>query len=195
MKKKIILVMLALALVIGGVAGGVAYAQIDHNSPKGSKLTGLGLYGLGADPSEATEDLVGGFFWGTEFRITNPNCYKTLYLMYVSITDADGNVCLQGTPDLWGLPKEIGPHDILFFELELPGGPPPIIGDAGIPHAYTVELTWQGRADRDLIGWAQPYGVYHLSLDGYEPGIPFNKQVDDVEIVTYSATGMVNFPR
>jgi len=192
MKKKIILIVLALALVIGAVAGGITYAQVDHNPPKGHKLIGTGMLGNSESPRGEMGGTAVEFEFGTGFEITNPNCDKSLTIEYVAIMDEDGNVVVEGTPLAMNLAETIGPHDIWMVPLIVPGGSPPMIGDE--PSNYTVEITWSGHADRDLIGWSMTGARTYVCTNGYDPNVPFDDQVDDYDLVLMK-TQMVNYPR
>lgn len=57
MKKKVILIVVALGLVLCGISGDLAYAQPDQPPSRLGKLTGLGVYGVSAEPTYINEAL------------------------------------------------------------------------------------------------------------------------------------------
>jgi len=199
MKRKVILAIVAIALLISGVAGGIAYSQMDHQPPRGQKLIGMGWCGL----SEASGDeaLALSYYWNTDLRITNPNDVRTLTIAYFAIMDEEGNVVVEGTPEQLNegaseetyVPEELGPHEIWGFHLSsFIGGPPGVIGET--PPSYTVEITWTGQASRPLIGWVQPFALMLTFLGGFDLNIPWEEQVDDVDLTTLGWE-MANFPK
>ena len=117
MKKRIILIVLALALVIGAVAGGITYAQMEHPQMTGSKLFTQGPVGeidLGIDSIR----------YETRLGITNPDCKHPIYIDHLSILYGNGTSLYEG--DLYhfggiGIPNQkvtsLQPHETVSMRL------------------------------------------------------------------------------
>jgi len=195
MKKKAILLALTIVLVIGCVAGSIAYAATSHNPPKGQKLISMGYYGVSAEGS-TIGDCNYSHYFDTGFDITNPNCSKSISITYVSLMDEDGNVVAEGTPSQLSspsVPAQLGPHQTWSFTLAQFFNEPPLIsGDSAPP--YTIEVSWAGAADRPLSGWGHEFALTFKVFGAYDPNTPFEQQVDDMDMEVWE-TEMVNFSR
>lgn len=196
MKKTVILVVVALGLILGGISGGLAYAQTDHQPPRGQKLIGgLGIYGVSAEPIYVNEDLSLAYYWNTTFTITNPNCERSLTINYLAIIDGDGNVVAEGTPEQWNepyIPEELSPHQIWGCGLHDFLAETGVIGDT--PPSYTVEISWSGPASRPLTGRVNVFAYTFKIFGGVDPAIPMEEQVDDADLVA-EGYEMWNFHR
>jgi hypothetical protein len=193
MRKKAILLAFAVVLVIGCVAGSIAYAATSHSPPKGHKLVGMGYYGVSAEV-ETLGNLARSRYVDTAFDLTNPNCSKNISITYVSVMDEDGNVVAEGTPaqlSSHSVPAKLGPHEFWSFSLaEFFTQQPLLMGDSVPP--YTVEISWTGNGDRPLTGWCHRFMETFKFVGGYDPNIPFEQQVDDADTEAWE-TEMVNF--
>ncbi|MBA7613204.1 hypothetical protein ES703_20449 [subsurface metagenome] len=208
MKKTVILVVVTLGLILGSIAGGLAYAQTDHQPPRGQKLIGLGIYGVSAEPTYVNEALTLAYYWNTAFDIINPNCDQSLTITYLAIIDEDGNVVAEGTPEQWNepyIPEELGPHQIWHFGLNDFLAETGVIGET--PPSYTIEISWTSlggaaiggarggsAASHPLTGWAHGFMYIFTFVGDFDPAIPWEEQVDDVDLTAYECE-MVNFQR
>ena len=208
MKKTVILVVVVLSLVLGGISGGLAYAQTDHQSPRGQKLIGLGFYGVSAEPISVNEALALSYYWNSGFDITNPNCESSLTIIYLAIIDEDGNVVAEGTPEQWNepyIPEKLGPHQIWYFNLSEFLAETEVIGDT--PPFYTVEISWTtakrdaraaagagSSSSRPLTGWSHSFAYTFTYVGDLDSAIPWQEQIDGVD-VTAMDRGMHNFLR
>ncbi|MFC1907199.1 hypothetical protein ACFLW8_03840 [Chloroflexota bacterium] len=166
MKKKVVLALLAVALLLSGVIGGVYAAN--HQPVDGEKLIGTGQLGVKSQME----------FWST-FHFTNPNCEDEISVMQVSIIKHD--------PGLGPLVVYEGP----YINVKKTGGPPvrTVVTRPMMPHEkwwisldqymylggdltasnswlseqaahaqplahYTVEIGWEGKGRaHSPIGW------------------------------------------
>ena len=148
--KKIIAIVLAVVLVVGGL-GGLAYAQSNSHEPMtGQKLVGYGFFGMLEleEPDDATCDL------HTLFVFTNPDCVSEIMIDRVSIFAFDGTVL---DTVLYEDPlKVLEPHEVDGVELHDYIDPQ----DPLMP--VTVEIFWTGaRKGLPLTGWAQTgYSIF-----------------------------------
>lgn len=166
MKKRIILIVLAVALVIGALAGGITYAQGEHQPNYGNKLVATFTIGTMLEP-------LGNLTFGGHFVITNPDCLNDITITRLAALDLAGNVIMEGPPgDFPEWPAFLSPHQSLFIPVELPLGP-----EADV---ITVEIAWEAKK-----------GTLPLTGVAYQG---FTWLVDDtVEQVSISAIPMVNF--
>jgi hypothetical protein len=74
--KKILVISLIVTILITGVVSGMVYAGGTHQPLVGNKLIGTGYLGLGPD---GTRNMV------TNFRITNPDCKKDIYIDSIAV--------------------------------------------------------------------------------------------------------------
>ena len=132
MKKRIILIVLALALVIGGVAGGITYAQGEHQPNYGNKLVGTLTFGYTMEPQ-------GNLTFGGHFVITNSDCLHDIIMTRLAVLDSLGDVIVEGPPgDFPSWPVFLGPHMSLFIPVEdLPLGPE--------LEVITIEIAWEAK--------------------------------------------------
>jgi len=139
MKKKIILVMLAVALLIGGVAGGVAYAAAGGHNMSGQRLYGICSDGYTAMPPEGDPPF---YYLHPGFVITNPDWRygKTIQRIVIAY-GSNGTVYEEITlsaEDAWLAPHEVFNTD--FRMLGIPGRMEPA-------RDYTVDVYWEGRGE------------------------------------------------
>ena len=86
--KKVIFIVLASVLIVGGL-GGFVYAQGEHEPMTGLKLVGMGRLG--------TELQIGGkAIYLTRFAFNNPDCVSEITLRQISIFDPAGSVIYEG---------------------------------------------------------------------------------------------------
>jgi len=181
--KRIIAVMLAVVLVVGGL-GGFAYASnTEHEPMTGQKLVGWGIYTMQLlDDGTYRDD-------GVVFSFTNPDCVSEITIDRVFMFGLDGNVIYDSAEDGWfdnGLPwtEPMKPHETRFIGL------PSCLREPGakiepIPPTFvTVEIFWSGAKDGlPLIGW-QITGLQILDEDG--------NRIGPLQVVAESQTQMVN---
>ena len=153
MKKRIILIVLALALVIGAVAGGLVYAQVEHQPMTGNKLVGTAMLGTLA---QETGDVT--FYWTGIFAINNPDCVHNINIERLSIIKDDGSVVYEGDLLQCGEyvndPRQsvtnLQPHEQVFIPLNwwMPDGAggwlSPDETSSQDMQGYTVEILWSG---------------------------------------------------
>jgi hypothetical protein len=176
MKKKIILIGLALALSLALVGGGVAYAFNGYSSA-GHKLSGIGMMGYEMDSSQTQT-----MWWDTYFTVTNPNCDTWLNIDYLALIYENEYVIWEGTPADWwfifgiDVPDQLSPHQIWqvsLGELMAPYYGEDYWGTIGNVYLarYTVEISWSGVSysafsewgyNRPLIGWAKEKCWYNI---------------------------------
>jgi hypothetical protein len=150
MKKRIIVIGLALALSLALVGGGAAYAFNGYYTA-GHKLIGVGhagaMTGAMGEPQQ----------WDTVFIITNPNDDDWLTLEHMAIIDETELIVYEET-----LEFDLSPHQIWQVSLV-------DYWDDWIPGKYTLEISWSGPSyslwggwcyDRPLIGWAKEFCYY-----------------------------------
>ena len=150
MKKKILLVLLAVGLLVVGLAGG-AYAVGSHNPVQGDKLVGYGPLGQkGEAPMPVMKD-------SCHFTFTNPDCVNDIFIERVSIVDGGGAVIYEGPylriqPDGTRVPMSVlKPHRVGKVELwnwmpDGSGGWLPNNEARELPvKTYTVEIEWSAR--------------------------------------------------
>jgi len=77
--KKILVISLIVTIFITGVVSGMVYAGGPHQPLVGNKLVGTGYLGLGPD---GKRNMV------TNFRITNPDCSKHIYIDSIAVLSA-----------------------------------------------------------------------------------------------------------
>jgi hypothetical protein len=191
MKRKIILIGLALALSLALVGGGVAYAFNGYSSA-GHKLSGVGMMGYGLDVDQAQI-----MWWDTYFIVTNPNCDTYLNIDYLALIYQDEYVIFGGTPYDWWfylgieVPETLSPHQIWQVSLgELMAAWygadywPTLNGALA---RYTVEISWSGVSysvfsewgyNRPLIGWAKEKCWYYIWET--QPGMTISESEMDV---------------
>ena len=152
MKKRIILIVLALALVIGAVAGGITYAQVEHQPMKGNKLVGTALLGA----KEAEPGVTFGFT--ALFTINNPDCVHDINIERLSIIKDDGSVVYEGDflqcGEYVNDPRQpvtsLQPHEQVFIPLDwwMPDGIGGWLTSSEVGsqdmRGYTVEIFWSG---------------------------------------------------
>lgn len=176
MKKKIILIMLAVTFIIGGIAGGITYAADGHEPMGSDKLIGfesLGRY-------DFSDGFHQKYSW---FVITNPDCEKYIDIDHVSIIHGNGTSVYEGLfyqvvvdnePYINPQPvTSLGPHQVatLILHYTMPSGVPGewlSTNDAlNLPMAdYTVEVFWSGSSKgQPLIGSSYQASSKH-SYDG-----------------------------
>ena len=155
--KKIIVVLLAAVLVVGGL-GGVAYAQINssHLPMTGQKLVGTSEFGT--DQYSEDERLT----MQASFTFTNPDCVSEITIERISIIRGDGTLIYEGpllqqrreegeivesTPVTWPMK----PHELWGIGLQdyMPDPDDPDHEWKAIDEAlfqplatYTVEIFW-----------------------------------------------------
>lgn len=192
MRKKAILLALSIVIVIGCVAGSIAYAATSHNPPSGAKLVGVG-WSTYPSNSPAND------FWtfSTMFDITNPNCDTAIDIKWMSILDMDGNSVFEGAPgtyhdymmntDTLVLPAKLNPHQIWQFQLRqyLESVTPFQWESDSLLSHYTVEITWSGRVPRPLTGFAKGY-IEHLQQDNVGTTTLHDVEGYEVQMINYS---------
>lgn len=173
MRRKAILVVLAIVLVLGGIGGGIAYAIDNGHQPNyGNKLVGIGSYGFSEDPIKGT------FEFGAHFGITNPDCVHSIKITRIALLDSAGDVVWEESPiDLpEPLPEYLSPHQSVKISLQ----PAPGAGEPALD-TYTVEIAWKAKKGTSpLMGVVSEY-VGMLGEGG------------TLVALVYSATPMVNF--
>jgi hypothetical protein len=165
MNKRIILILLAVAVVIGAVAGGITYAQMEHQAMKGSKLVGTAWLGTKArDTGNIT------FVWTGTFGINNPDCVNDINIERLSIIKDDGSVVYEG--DLLQCGEDVNdprqpvtilqPHEQLFIPLDwwMPDGAGGWLtadeASSQDMRGYTVEILWSGeRKGLEISGYVE----------------------------------------
>lgn len=185
MKKKIIIIGVALALALALVGGGVAYA-FNGATSGWHQLVGTGLVGYERDVMMLQDS-----WWDTEFIVTNPNCDTPLeidviyYIIYYDVGD-DGIVTSTEQAALASV--LIGPHEVWKFSMaEILGV---AIGEPVPLMKCSLEFHWRGATynafygwgyDRPLIGWAKEK-CYYYTGEYAQPGM------------SISETEMINYP-
>ncbi len=153
MKKKIIIIGLALALSLALVGGGAAYAFNGYYTA-GHKLIGVGHAGAMTGANDEPQQ------WDTVFIITNPNDDDWLTLEHMAIIDETELIVYEEILDFGLSPHEIWQVDLVDY------------WDAWTPGKFTVEISWSGPSyslwggwcyDRPLIGWAKEF-CYYISV-------------------------------
>ena len=151
--KRIIAVMLAVVLVVGGL-GGFVYAQDNSHEPMtGQKLVGSGVFAEWTYPDGPNAKM------GTGFLITNHDCVSEITIDRIFVFAFDGTVVYEGPlrvkiDHAWeehtGLVK---PHETLQTSLEY-YDLPEITGE--LEMIYTVEIFWRwtNKEGLPLTGWA-----------------------------------------
>lgn len=162
MKKRILLISLVLVL-IGSIAGGVAYA-VEHKTMVGDKLVGTGIM-LG----EGGEGAV-GFGMFPVFQITNPDCAYSITIKSVALLDSDGAVLWEGPPGEWPygeIPGVLGPHEIVtVFPFSFEGEPPEFDEDI---EGITLEVEWgSNRKGLPLAGVVYEMAISLIGIDGMD---------------------------
>ena len=152
-KKKIIGIILAAALVAGGL-GGFAYATNNLQEPMtGQKLVGQG--GCFKFPPELDETYV---TFNTMFWFTNPDSVSEITIERISVFALDGTVVYDSAVDdwiedpNWTWTEPMKPHEMRGMELS--EYLPPSFETEGM--VYTVEIfwTWTDKRGLPLTGWA-----------------------------------------
>jgi hypothetical protein len=192
MKKKIILIGLALALSLALVGGGVAYAFNGYSSA-GHKLSGVGMMGYGLDVDQTQI-----MWWDTYFIVTNPNCNTYLNIDYLALIYENEVVIWEGTPGAWwsifgiDVPETLSPHEVWQFSI---GELMSVIDDEDYWVTLddydlgkcTVEISWSGVSysvfskwgyNRPLIGWAKEKCWYYIWET--EPGMTISESEMEV---------------
>ena len=185
MKKKVFLPLLAVTLLLGGLAG-VVYAVGDHQPAKDQKLVGVGPMGTFTPGPTVTQMTV--------FRFTNPDCVEEIAITKVSIISANETVIYEGPyisvegsgadPVRTVIDEPMSPHEVrhivLFFYMWTGEGLDPTdltandnwlsVSDAlakGLAQ-YTVEIEWEAKgAVNPLTGWQQIQREEHRSDGTY----------------------------
>jgi hypothetical protein len=165
MKKRIILIVMALALVIGALAGGITYAQMEHQPIYGNKLVGTLTVGYTIEPQ-------GKLNFAGHFVITNPDCLHDIIITRLAVLDTSGDVIMEGPPGDLDFPVVLGPHQSVFIPVELDLGP--------VCEVITAEIAWEAKK-----------GTCPLTGVAYQASF---WEVDDIiEQSGLAATPMVNF--
>lgn len=139
MKKRVIAIVLAAALVVGGL-GGFAYAQSFEHPMTGQKLVGQGVCVEWTFPGETDENHA-----DTAFFLTNPDCVSEITVDHIFVFAYDGTVLYEGplrvkVNDEWGeYTGPLKPHETIqtslsYYDL-------PEITDE-VEMWYTVEVPW-----------------------------------------------------
>ncbi len=186
--KKVLLSLLAVILLLGGLAGAV-YAVGDHQPAKDQKLVGVSNLGTKTFP------------WGSielkpVFRFTNPDCVEEIAITKVSIIRANETVIYEGpyigvtgpsnNPVRTVIAEPMSPHEvriIVLFDYMWTGLGVDYtnltandnwltVGEALAQEAaqYTVEIEWEAEgAVNPLTGWqrtnrkeVRPDGTYRM---------------------------------
>jgi len=150
MKKKVLVLVLVAALVVGGVSG-VVYANSNSHVPMtGQKLVGYGFY-----DEHYLAEIDGTLHLHTLFVFTNPDCVSDITIEQVSIFAFDGVVLYEGFLDREG-PVTMEPHEANGIELQ------DYIGYQDLLMPVTVEIYWTGAEEGlPLTGWAQTgHGIF-----------------------------------
>jgi hypothetical protein len=188
LKKKIILIGVALALVLASVGGGLAYANGIHNPPPVHKLIGVGEVGYLYDDSGPWDEHYE--YWDTSFIVTNPDDDTWLNIDYLALIIENESVLYEGTPDDWWydfgieIPYDLSPNEVWQFSLaELLSAiweaPYWLVLEELSQIKYTVEISWSGigyslwlgwRFDRPLSGLAKELCWYETETEGWTPG-------------------------
>jgi hypothetical protein len=162
LKKKIILIGVALALVLASVGGGLAYANGIHNPPPVHKLIGVGEVGYLYDETGPWD--THWEYWDTRFIVTNPDDDTWLNIDYLALILEDESVFYEGTPDDWWddfgieIPYDLSPNEIWQFSLaELMAqiyltSYWDVLGNVPLMK-YTVEVSWSGIGYSLWLGW------------------------------------------
>ena len=180
-KKKIIGIVLAAALVAGGL-GGFAYANNNsHEVMTGQKLVGSGAYCSFPLEVNGAHDFI-----SSSFVITNPDCVSKITIDRISVFDTWGELIYEG--DLLPLSDEtpqsglMKPHETRSIQLE-EYIPKDYTTTSEAELVFTVEIFWTKSHEEGLppIGWASNNIVRRDATTG-----------EAIEIKFGGATPMVN---
>lgn len=203
-KKKLVLSLIVVALV-AALTGGIVYAATSHQIPSGQNLIGMGIYGISGKTESLNANLSIGYYFNTQYTVTNPNDQMPISISYFTIFDESGNILVGGTPRQlnssgYHVPTQLGPHQIWKFGFDSFLGNPPVIPDStpDTPLAYTVQVTWNvavaSQNVRPLMGTVEPFGETFKCFGEFNPNLPSDPQVDDLDMTAW-ANEMVNFPQ
>ena len=130
--KRIIIVLLAVGILIGGLSG-YAYAATQHQVVKDNKIVGFAPYGTSENGQQVFDAV---------FVYSNPDCERNITIKQISIIRADGVVVYETYPD-----APLEPHQTRIINLSNFGIPAPSsLPDQGTIRFYTVEISWQAKS-------------------------------------------------
>jgi len=165
--KKVIAIVLAAVLVVGGV-GSFAYANssLHDEAMTGQKLVGSGAYCSFPLEVNGTRDFI-----GSSFAITNPDCVSQITIDRVSIFDTWGELIYEGDllPLSDGTPQSglMKPHETRGIQLaEYIPEDYTTVSEAEL--TFTVEIFWT-RSDEEglpLTGWVTSHIVKRDAMTG-----------------------------
>jgi len=179
--KRLIAVLLLVALVAGGL-GGFAYAQTNGHEPMmGQKLVSHGVYVVWTFPGQTYVNNV-----ETGIMLTNPDCVSEIDIERISIFAYDGTVLYEGplrvkVNDHWDeYTGPLTPHEkiqtgLSYYDL------PEITLE--IEMWYTVEIfwNWTDKKGLPLTGWVGTFNVVRDANTG-----------EAIDIISWGTTQMVN---